>query len=299
MKTNAILITGAGGYIGSEMTGFFLDAGYSVKALDRFFFGKNVLQKYTSHPNLEIIVEDIRYCPKKVFAGVYAVIDLAGLSNDPTAEINPRLTEEINLNGSMRVAGLAKQSGVRRYLFASSCSVYGHGVNIRLTEESSLSPASLYAKVKIEAEKALMQLSDNQFIVTILRNATCYGLSQRMRFDLAVNLMTLHAYKNGKIIVTGGGQQWRPLIHIHDVSRAYQSVLEAEQQVVQGQVFNVGSDVQNYQVAQIAHITKTLFPQIVIEYAPDDADKRDYNVSFEKITHTFNFKPSKRVQDEL
>lgn len=295
-KQKQILITGAGGYLGTEMVNFFLENGYKVKALDRFFFG-DTLAKYSGNPNLEIIKNDIRYCEGSIFQGVDIVIDLAGLSNDPSAELDPQLTEDINKNGSIRIANLAKENGVKRYLFASSCSVYGHGTNTKLTEESALSPVSLYAKAKIEVEEELLRITNDKFIVTILRNATCYGLSQRMRFDLAVNLMTLHAHKNGRIIILGGGKQWRPFVHTHDVARAYKMVLDAEPQSIQNQIFNVGSNDQNYQIMHLAHIVKNYFPSIDIEYAPDDPDPRDYNVSFDKISNELGFKPVKNVQD--
>lgn len=297
MQPRTVLITGAGGYIGSEMVSYFLQQGFRVKALDRFFFGQSVLESHIGNPSFELIKDDIRYCSGDVFQGVEAIIDLAGLSNDPSAELDPRLTTEINEKGPLRMASLAKKSGVKKYLFASSCSVYGHGTDVRLTEESPLAPVSLYAKAKIAAEKGLIDLASNGFMVTILRNATCYGLSRRMRFDLAVNLMTLHAYKNGKIIIMGGGQQWRPFVHIHDLTRAYHLVLESSPPLVQKQIFNVGANDQNYQIAQLAHLVKNHFPDIILEYAPDDPDRRDYNVVFDKISRGLNFKTIKRVSD--
>ena len=207
------------------------------------------------------------------------------------------LTEEINQKGPVRIASMAKAAGVQRYLFSSSCSVYGHGTGIQLTEDSPLAPISLYAKAKIEAEKGLLNLADDNFTVTIFRNATCYGLSPRMRFDLAVNLMTLHAYKHHKITVMGGGEQWRPFVHIKDVARAYQLALEADTCAVQKQILNLGSNEQNYQISQLAHAVKNMFDNVTVEQAPDDPDRRDYHVSFDKISSILGFKPEKRVSD--
>ncbi len=298
-RGKVLLITGAGGYIGSEMVKYFLKEGYAVKALDRFFFGEDVLVSSRENPALEVIKEDVRYCSGEIFKGVDAVIDLAGLSNDPAAELDPTLTKKINRDGPIRIAKLAKQAGVARYLFASSCSVYGHGTGALLSEESALAPVSLYAKAKIEAEHELLTMADKKFTVTLFRNATCYGLSSRMRFDLAVNLMTLHAHKLGRILVMGGGQQWRPFVHVFDIARAYHVALEAPARLIQGEVFNVGSEEQNYQIEKLAHMVKSHLPHTSIEFAPDDPDRRDYRVSFKKIRRVLKFKPLKTVGDGI
>lgn len=294
-----ILITGAGGYIGSEMVGEFLQARYRVKALDRFFFGKHVLDEHRSSPSLEIIKEDVRSFPEALLKGVYGVIHLAGLSNDPSSDLDPRLTEELNRDAALRVARTAMNAGVKRYLFASSCSVYGQGAREWLTEESDTAPVSLYAKTKLDVETEVLKLASDSFIVTVLRSATCYGLSRRMRFDLAVNAMTLHAFKYGRIIIKGGGQQWRPFVHVRDLVRAYRVIFEAEPAVVQAQVFNVGSNDQNYRIAHLALVVKNYFPGTSVEYAPDDPDKRDYRVSFNKISSLLRFQPRMRVEDGI
>lgn len=294
-----LLITGAGGYIGSEMVAGFLKAGYRVKALDRFFFGKEVLGREQSNPLLELIKEDSRSISGSLLKDVFAVIDLAGLSNDPSCDLEPRLTNEINLAAPIRLARLAKENGVQKYLFASSCSVYGAGVEDWLTEESQTAPVSLYAKAKLGVEAEIRKLADNRFTVTILRNATCYGISRRMRFDLAVNLMTLHAFKYRRITIMGGGAQRRPFVHVRDVMRAYEMVLNADPSRVQNQIFNVGSNDQNYRISQLGLHVKEHFPEATIDYAPDDPDKRDYRVCFDKITKVIGFSPSLRVSDGI
>jgi len=286
-----ILITGAGGYIGTQMVKDFLSRGYKVKALDRYFFGYDFDD--VASGDLEVIKDDIRWFKPEILKGVDVVIDLSSISNDPSAELNPVATNEINYLGALNMAQKAKELGVKKYILSSSCSIYGAGSDKRmLTEESELNPVSKYAESKINAERDISTLSDKNFSVTFLRNATAYGLSKdRMRFDLILNIMTLNAWKNQKIFILGGGDQWRPLCHIKDIIKAFRLVTE-EQDIakINKQAFNVGSNEQNYKVKQVAHIFKEIFPNIKIENIPSDPDKRSYNVCFDKINKVLNFK---------
>lgn len=291
MKT--ILITGSGGYIGSIIVEILLSKGYKVKGLDRYFFGENLLGKeILNNPRFQLVKNDIRWVTPDLFKDVDVVIDLAALSNDPSGDFDPTLTNQINNLGRVRIAQLAKESGVKRYILASSCSVYGHGLEEILTEESPLNPLTEYAKANSAAEKSVYALHDHSFSTTSLRQATVYGLSYRMRFDLVVNMMTLHAVQRGKIFIMGGGKQWRPLVHVRDTANAFISVLEASPDLVNGQIFNVGSSEQNYQIINLAHIVKENIPiNVDLEITPDDQDKRNYQVSFEKIKNILGFKP--------
>jgi len=226
-KKQTILITGGAGYIGTVLTSLSLKKGYKIKVLDRLFFGKEPIQDFLNNKNYELIRGDIRHTDKNLFKNVHAVIHLAALSNDPSCDLDSSLTQSINYEGTIKIAKQAKQAGVKRFLFSSSCSVYGEGINTNLTELSSLNPVSLYSKAKAMAEEKILQLANDNFAVTILRNPTVYGISKRMRFDLVVNAMTLSAFEKKKIYLLGGGTQWRPLIHVYDLSRAFIQILEA------------------------------------------------------------------------
>jgi nucleoside-diphosphate-sugar epimerase len=283
-----ILVTGAGGYIGTHLVDELLTRGYSVAALDRFFFGEETLSGLSEKGPVEILKKDIRDLEASDLEGIYAVCDLAALSNDPSGDINPELTEQINYRGRVGVAQAAKQAGVSRYVLSSSCSVYGTGESEELTEDSATGPLTTYARSTLEAERETLPLAGDGFSVTALRNATVFGLSRRMRFDLVVNLMTLHAVHKSQIIVMGGGKQWRPLVHVRDVARAFACVVEAPEADVSGEVFNVG--LANYQVLGLAYLVRETLPfHIQIEIAPDDADERNYNVSFQKIKDRLGF----------
>ncbi len=293
-----VLLTGAGGYIGSVLTRALLEKGHSVIAVDRYFFGEEVLQSALASGRLTIVKDDIRDLTPAAFEGVDAVMDLAALSNDPAGDLDPDMTYGINHRGRAHVARCAKEAGVRRYILSSSCSVYGRAHGERMTEQSALHPVTTYAQANLRAEQDTLPLADGSFTCSAIRNATVFGLSQRMRFDLVINLMTLHAVQKGKITVLGGGHQWRPLIHVRDVADGFIAVLEAPESAVQGEVFNLG--LENYQVLTLAYMVRETLPfRIDIDIAPDDADKRDYFVDFSKMQSKLGFTPSRSITDGI
>jgi nucleoside-diphosphate-sugar epimerase len=295
----SILVTGGAGYIGTELTEQLLELGHRVICLDRVFFGLEVLQDFLKHPNYMLVREDVRTFDPTILNDVDAVMDLAAISNDPACDLDPKMTEDINWRGSYRVAELAKAHGVKRFIFSSSCSVYGHGSGSGLTEDDPLAPVSLYAKCKIRSEEDLHKLNDDKFTVTILRNATVYGSSRRMRYDLVVNLMTAKAFHDGVIYVLGGGQQWRPNVHVRDVGRAFIHILNQPTEKVRGRVFNVGSNNQTHRVIDIANMVRDVMPTVRVEIVPDDPDKRNYNVNFDRIQNELGFKTNYHIPDAV
>jgi nucleoside-diphosphate-sugar epimerase len=284
-----VMVTGAGGYIGTQLVRDLVKAGHEVTAVDRFFFGKEPLSEFVGNKQVTIKQKDIRDLDQNDFKGHDAVCDLACLSNDPAGEIDPQLTYQINRDGRIHVAKTAKQSGVAKYIISSSCSVYGKGEEPQLSETSKTNPISVYAKSTLEAEQQNLSIADQNFSVTALRNATVFGLSTRMRFDLVVNLMTLTAFQKSRIIVMGGGLQWRPLVHLSDVSNAFINVLGKDFKKINGEIYNIGLD--NFQIKNLAYLVREQVPYpIEIDMAPDDADKRDYNVLFRKAEENIGFK---------
>ena len=283
-----ILVTGGAGYIGSVLCRMLIEKGFDVICLDRFFFGFDSIEEIRD--KIKIVKEDIRWFNPNILKDIDAVIDMASLSNDPSGELDPQKTLEINYEGRVRVAKLSKKLGVKRYVLASSCSVYGFQEGI-LTEESTLNPLTTYAKANALAEKEILSLADKSFKATVLRQATVYGLSYRMRFDLAINGMVLGFYKNGKIPIMRDGKQWRPFVHVKDTSNAFIKVLEAEPELVNGQIFNVGSDEQNFQIFELAKlIAESINMPFNYEWY-GSPDNRSYKVSFKKIKEVLNFKP--------
>ncbi len=285
-----VMVTGGAGYIGSLLLKELLDTGFKVVCLDRFYFGFEPVNQYKNNPNFEIVKKDIRDLTKEDFKEIEIVMDLAALSNDPAGEINPDITMAINFKGRAKVARLAKASGVRRYILSSSCSVYGDTSGASAKEDYEVNPLTTYATANHMAEEAVLRLNDTKFCVTVLRLATVFGLSYRMRFDLVVNVMTLNAIQTGKVNILGGGNQWRPLIHVKDVAFAFINVAQSKSSLVAGERFNVGSNNQNFTVRALAYIVRENLPFAVeIVDTPTDLDKRNYRIEFTKINTVLAF----------
>ncbi|MFC5472190.1 NAD-dependent epimerase/dehydratase family protein [Cohnella suwonensis] len=285
MKT--VLVTGAGGYIGSVLVPKLLDRGYNVKALDRYFFGEDKLKW---HEKLTIIKEDARRMKEEYFAGVDAVIDLVAISNDPSGDLFSEATYQINHISRVNTATIAKKLGVERYILPSSCSIYGFVDNDIIVHENSVTnPLTTYAKANEKAEQGILPLADSNFTVVIMRQATVYGYSPRMRFDLAINGMTLGAYKTGVIPLMRDGSQWRPMVHIQDTTDVMCLLLEADARKINKQIFNVGSNRNNYQLGPLAEEISSALPiDIKIDWY-GDPDHRSYRVSFDKINTVLNW----------
>lgn len=293
-----VVVTGAGGYIGTQLVRDLAKEGHQVMAVDRFFFGMEPVSEFVNNKNVTLLKKDIRDLTVSDLKGFDAVCDLACLSNDPAGEIDPQLTYQINRDGRIHVAKTAKLAGVEKYIISSSCSVYGQGEEPQLTEESPTNPISVYAKSTLEAEQTNLGLADNNFSVTALRNATVFGLSTRMRFDLVVNLMTLTAFQKSRIIIMGGGEQWRPLVHVSDVAKAFITTINSDSSIINREIFNIGLD--NFQVKNLAYMVRDLLPfQIEIDIAPDDADKRNYNVEFSKAREKLKFLANVTVENGI
>jgi dTDP-4-amino-4,6-dideoxygalactose transaminase/nucleoside-diphosphate-sugar epimerase len=301
--TSKVLVTGGAGYLGSVLVPLLLDEGYEVTVLDRLYFGADTLASVADHPRFRLIEGDIAFLDdlNGFLEGVDSVIHLAGLSNDPSCDLDPERTERINYDSTIELARRAARAGVRRFLFASSCSVYGSNPAPVVDEESALYPVSLYAELKAKAETDLLVLPAPGMTITALRMATLYGLSPRMRFDLAINLMVMNAVRKRLIHVLGGGQQWRPFLHVVDASRAFLTALRAPAETVDHQVFNIGGDAENFTIASLATLVRDTLTDydITIETVPDDADKRSYRVGFTKANEVLGFTTRCKVSDGI
>ena len=293
-----VLVTGGAGYVGAVLVPKLLNQGYKVKVLDLFMYGQDVLNSVKDHPNLEQIKGDIRdrALLERIMPGCEAVIHLACISNDPSFELDPDLGKSINYDAFPVLVDVAKDSGVRRFVFASSSSVYGLKDEDNVTEDLALLPLTDYSKYKAMCEEVLLKKRESGFVPLILRPATVCGYSPRLRLDLIVNILTNHAINNNKITVLGGEQK-RPNLHIEDVTELYVRSLEWPEAAVDGGIFNAGYE--NHPVAEIARIVReAVGQQVEIATLPTD-DHRSYHISSEKIRRELGFTPSHTLDDAV
>ena len=277
-----VLLTGADGYIGVIMGPKLLEAGHDVTGLDTGFYRRGWLyDDRRTHP--KIVTKDLRRIEAGDLQGFDAVVHLSELSNDPLGENDPALTMEINHRGSVALAEKARAAGVRRFVYASSCSTYGAGGDAMRTEESELSPQTAYARCKILVERDVKALMDERFAPVFMRNATAYGASPRQRFDVVLNNLCGFAHTVREIRMTSDGSPWRPIVHIEDICEAMLCALEADREAVAGESFNVGADSGNYRIREIAEIVARTFPGCELTVGEQGGDTRSYRVSFAKI----------------
>ncbi len=289
-----ILLIGGGGYLGTVLTGRLVESGYNVRILDSFIYGKKSIQGFKNDDRIEIIEGDIRNIEtvNKTMNGIDSVIHLAAVVGDPASASRPEQTIETNQLASLMLAQVCKLKGIQRFIYASTCSVYGVGKDV-LDEDAPLNPVSLYAKTKISSEQGILEMMDDNFAPTIMRMSTLYGWSPRMRFDLVVNTMTMTAFSEKKINVYGG-EQWRPLLHVNDAAESYLKVLESDIDKMRGKVYNVGSEEQNHKIKDVANIIvdtirKIPDKNVELKLEKTNTDARDYQVSFKRIQTELGF----------
>lgn len=291
-----VLVIGGGGYIGSALLQRLLNKGYQVRLLDLLLFGKEPLEEIIDHPNLEIFQEDFRQVQSvlKAAQDVDAIIHLGAIVGDPACAYDEQLTKDTNFLATRMIAEVAQCAGIKRFVFASTCSVYGASDEI-LDEKSVLNPVSLYARSKIASEEELRKMASNRFSPVFMRFGTIYGLSGRTRFDLVINLLTAKALFDRKITLFGG-DQWRPFVHVEDAAKAVLLALESPLDVVHNRVFNVGSNAQNYTINQIGDLIQQAIPEAEVVQMGDDTDKRNYRVDFSRIHNELGFEPDWSVE---
>jgi nucleoside-diphosphate-sugar epimerase len=288
-----ILVTGHHGFIGPLLVKQLVEKGYAVKGIDTQYFGADC-DFYPEAMEVEDIRKDMRLLDEANLEGVDAICHLAALSNDIMGDLSESATAAINHQASVRLAQLAKKVGVKKFIFSSSCSLYGIAGNDAVTEEASFAPMTAYARSKVAVEEEIFPLAEKNYCVTSLRNATAYGVSPKLRVDLVVNNLLGSAFAEGKIKIMSDGTPWRPLIHAEDIARAFVAVIEAPEDDVNRQAFNVGQNEENFRVKEIADVIGKVMPHCEIVFTGEHgADARSYRVSFDKIEKTLpNFKPA-------
>ncbi len=287
-----VLVTGHRGYIGVEMVSVFRAAGYDVVGLDiGLYDGCDFQAPPDEVPELDV---DLRDVTPKHLAGFDAVAHMAALSNDPLGDVNPDITYDINHRASVRLAKAAKEAGVKRFLFSSSCSLYGAGGDAPLDEGAAFNPVTAYGESKILVEKEVAPLADASFSPVYLRNATAYGVSRRLRADIVVNNLVGHAFTTGKVLLQSDGTPWRPLVHLRDIIHAFVAAMEAPKDAIHNQAFNVGRSSENFRIREVANMVAEVVPNCEVAFAPGASpDTRNYRVDFRKIeTKLPGYKPS-------
>jgi len=296
-----VLVTGGAGYVGSHLTRMLLEKGYRVRVLDKLMFGSAGLATLLDHPNLELQRGDILHVEDVLCAldGAEAVIHLAGLVGDPACSHDRDATVAINYEATKVMVEISKYRGVRRFLFASTCSVYGAAEDYVLNEGSVVSPVSLYAETNLKSEDIILRSLEGTDVVRgIVRFATVYGYSERMRFDLVVNILTAKAVADRRIEIYGGSQ-WRPNVHVQDAASGLACLLEAPAEKINGEIFNIGSNEQNYRISQLGEIVAACVPGVEVAHRAEQTDPRSYNVSFEKVRHVLGYRTRFTVEDGI
>ena len=292
-----VLITGHNGYVGRVLTKLLVENNYEVVGCDTNYFPATFQDK--RYPEILNVAPDIRDITIENLKETDVVLHLAGLSNDPLGELNSQLTHEINYLSTIKLAELSKKAGVKKFIFSSSCATYGK-TGATVNEESDLDPLTQYAKSKINSEFKILELTDDVFYTTILRNATAYGYSPNLRLDVVVNNLTASAFVTGKVKLLSDGTAWRPLLHVEDMANAFLTVMKSRNELVAGQIFNVGHNNDNFSVREIAEQVQEIVPNSEVEFANEsNKDFRSYRVDFDKIAIVLNFKTKWNLKDGI